>query len=125
MRCRTRLASYFGPDHQGLRGCSPRWRRGTTWLTFSPDGRLIAGAGPGLIVHLWEVESGRLTRHIRGAVYPPFGAAFVNGGTELRVAAGEGFDRGYLLDPEDMVELARSLAPGGLTEAEHERYFGG
>jgi hypothetical protein len=29
----------------------------------------------------------------RGAVYPPFGAAFVNGGTELRVASGQGIGR--------------------------------
>jgi len=48
----------------------------------------------------------------------------VNDGTELRVAGGLGFDRGYLLDPVDMVELARSIAPEGLTDAECEQYLG-
>lgn len=96
---------------------------GTTWLVFSCDGRYLAGAGPGLLVHLWSMETGRLARRIRGAVYPPFGAAFVNGGTELRVASGEGIDRGYLLDPIDLVDLARSEAPGGLTEEECRQYL--
>ncbi len=32
------------------------------------------------------------------SAYQPNGVAFVNGGTELRVVSGEGFDRGYVLD---------------------------
>ena len=96
---------------------------GRTFLTSSPDGKFVAGAGPQPLAYLWYTDTGRIVRQIRGAAYRPRGVAFVNGGTELRVAAGEGFDRGYLLDPIELVELARSKAPGGLTEDECAQYL--
>ncbi|MEN8235151.1 MAG: protein kinase, partial [Actinomycetota bacterium] len=97
---------------------------GRTWLAYSPDGTHFAGACTDRFAYVWDASTGRIVRRIRGSIYPTSDVAFVNGGTELRVAAGEGFDRGYLLDPEDMVELARSLALGGLTDEECERYLG-
>ncbi|MEA3511565.1 MAG: hypothetical protein U9R51_09035, partial [Actinomycetota bacterium] len=109
--------------HTGAVVARPDRVSGTTWLTYSPDGRYLAGAGPGPAVHLWDIETGRIVRRIRGAVYPPFGAAFVNGGTELRVASGEGVDRGYLLDPIALVDLARHEVPGGLSEDERHQYL--
>jgi hypothetical protein len=48
---------------------------------------------------------------------------FVNDGKELRVTSGEGVERGYLLDPVDLLELARQEVPQDLTEDECRRYL--
>ncbi len=92
-------------------------------LVFSPDGRHLAGAGPGSVTHLWELATGRIVRRLEGAIYPATSAAFVNGGAELRVASGEGVVRGYLLDPTELVELAREQVTRDLTEAECQQYL--
>jgi WD40 repeat protein/DNA-binding SARP family transcriptional activator/serine/threonine protein kinase len=96
---------------------------GRTDLVVSPDGRTLAGAGPGPFAHLWDLETGRLVRRLGGAAYHPRSVAFVNGGTELRVASGEGILRGYVLDPHDLVELARDQVTRTLTDEECERYL--
>jgi hypothetical protein len=70
------------------------------------------------------VESGAIVRRFQGAIYQTTAVAFINGGTQLRVHSGEGVDRGYLLDPLDLVELARSEASRELTDAECRQYLG-
>jgi WD40 repeat protein/DNA-binding SARP family transcriptional activator len=80
---------------------------GRTFLTFSPDGLLLAGAGPDPETPLWDVESGRIVRRFHGAIYPARSVAFLNGGKELLVSAGESVQRRYLLDPFDLLDLAR------------------
>jgi WD40 repeat protein len=97
---------------------TPERVSGRTALVYSPDGRFLAGAGPGPLAHLWDMESHRIVRRLQGAAYPPRGVAFVNGGAELRVASGEGIDRGYVIDPLRLVELARDRVTRGLTDAE-------
>lgn len=92
-------------------------------LAFSQDGELLAGAGPGPFVHLWETGQGRLDRRLRGFVYQPMGVAFVEGGSELLALATEGVLRRYLIDPSDMVELARDQVSRDLTEEECQRYL--
>ncbi|HSJ84407.1 MAG TPA: BTAD domain-containing putative transcriptional regulator [Acidimicrobiia bacterium] len=96
---------------------------GPAELTFSTDGSLLAGAGPGTVVHLWNTQTGLLQRRLQGAIYPVMGTVFVNDGTELRVSSDEGLIRGYLLDPVDLVELARQEVSRGLTEDECQRYL--
>lgn len=92
-------------------------------LAFSPDGDLLAGAGmAGTIV--WDSETGRIVRRIEGNVYPTTDAVFVADGTQLLVSSGEGSIRRYLLDPVEMVDLARSLVDRSLTEAECVQYLG-
>jgi WD40 repeat protein len=49
-------------------------------LAFSPDGRVLAGAGPGPIVHLWDTQTGLLQRRLHGAIYPTTGVVFVKTG---------------------------------------------
>jgi serine/threonine protein kinase/WD40 repeat protein/DNA-binding SARP family transcriptional activator len=92
-------------------------------MVFSPDGSLLAAAGPGPFAHLWEMEEGRLVRRIRGSVYAPMSVAFVNDGTELIVLATEGILRRYALEPVDLVDLARAEVSSGLTDAECLRYL--
>jgi hypothetical protein len=58
------------------------------------------------------------------SAYQPNGVAFVNSGTELRVVSGEGLDRAYVLDPLDLVEIARSELTRELTETECEQFLG-
>jgi WD40 repeat protein len=96
---------------------------GRTELVFSPDGRFLAGAGPGPVAHLWEIETERVVRRFQGSIYQPTSVAFVNDGTELRVSSGEGILRGYVLDPLALVEIARSEVKSSLTEAECEQYL--
>ena len=96
---------------------------GAPELAFSPDGNRLAGAGPGPVVHLWDTHTGLLDRRLHGAIYPVTGLVFVNDGNEIRVASGEGVERGYLLDPVDLVDLARQEIYRDLTEVECQRYL--
>ncbi len=94
-----------------------------TELTFSPDGRLLAGAGPGPFVHLWDVETRRVVRRIHGSLFTPFSAVFVNGGAELRVPDPAGLERGYVLDPVRLLDLVRAEVTRELTDTECELYL--
>jgi WD40 repeat protein/DNA-binding SARP family transcriptional activator len=96
---------------------------GRTSLVFGPHGQLLAGAGPGPLAHLWDLGTGRIVRRLQGAVYEPRNVAFVNGGSELRVAGGDGIDRGYVLEPHRLVDLARERTSRSLTPAECEQYL--
>lgn len=101
----------------------PERTPGRSKLVISPDGRTLAGGGPGPFVHLWDLETGRLIRRLQGSVYWPGGLGFVNGGTELRVAAGEGVERGYVLDPERLLQLAIEAVSREMSEAECLEYL--
>lgn len=96
---------------------------GGTELTFGPDGHYLAGAGPREYVYLWNAETYDLVRRIKASIGLPTSAAFVNGGSELRVAGSAGFDRGFLVHPEDLLDLARSEEPRPLTDEECRRYL--
>ncbi|MFD8871803.1 WD40 repeat domain-containing serine/threonine protein kinase [Streptomyces sp. NPDC059590] len=59
-------------------------KKNYSWVTFSPDGKTLVAAGPG--IRLWDVDTGRLTttltdRHpyIVAAAYRPAGKAVVAG----------------------------------------------
>ena len=72
---------------------------------------------------MWDLGTGRIARRFEGAVYKSKSVAFVEDGTVLRVASGEGIDRRYLLDPLDLMELAKTKAGRQLTEAECQQYL--
>jgi WD40 repeat protein len=96
---------------------------GRTFLTFSPDGLLLAGAGPDPETPLWDVETGRIVRRIHGAIYPARSVAFLNGGREMLVSSGESVQRRYLLDPVDLLALARDEVGRTLTDDECQLYL--
>jgi WD40 repeat protein len=96
---------------------------GPTELATSPDGRWIAGGGPGPFAHLWDAEMGRLLRRLRGSIYAPTSVAFTDEGSQLWVMSIEGTMRGYALDPVDLLELARAETTRTLTNDECERYL--
>ena len=91
-------------------------------LTFTPNGETLALTGEGGTV-LWDFESGRISRELLGNFYPAVAGVFVNAGSELYVSSGEGFIRGYYLDPLDLVEQARSETTRSLTDDECDRYL--
>lgn len=92
-------------------------------LLYSPDGRFLAGAGRAGAT-LWDMETGRITRRFQGSVYAPSDVAFLSDGNELMVASGEGLIRSYLLDPIEMVELARTLVSRSLSDDECQQFLG-
>jgi WD40 repeat protein/serine/threonine protein kinase/DNA-binding SARP family transcriptional activator len=96
---------------------------GPTNLVISPEGTSMAGAVFHPVAYLWDLESGRTVRRIHGAVYRLTSVAFLNGGSELRTASGEAIDRGCLLDPADLIDLAREQVRRELTDAECEQYL--
>ncbi|MDX1449130.1 MAG: hypothetical protein R3246_08725, partial [Acidimicrobiia bacterium] len=91
-------------------------------LTFSTDGATLAGTGPDGVT-LWDFATGRVTRKIRGSVYPTTDAVFISGGSELLVSSGEGMLRGYYLDPLDLVAAAKAETTRELTDEECRRYL--
>lgn len=97
---------------------------GPTWLHFSPDDTLLVGGGPGPFVHVWDLETGQLSRRLEGSVYWPQEVVFLNGGRQILVMSTEGIMRGYHLDPEDLLEAARDAVDRTMTEAECQQYLG-
>jgi hypothetical protein len=83
---------------------------------------MLAGTGPGGVT-LWDVETGRITRQIRGSVYPTTDAVFIHDGKELLVSSGEGMIRGYFLDPLDLVAAAKGEVGRSMTDEECRRYL--
>lgn len=96
---------------------------GPTWLRFSPDGRYLAGAAPGPYVHLWDLETGFISRRLEGAVYWPQDVVFINEGRQILVMSTEGVLRGYHLDPEDLLAAAHDEVGREMTEKDCQRYL--
>jgi WD40 repeat protein len=61
----------------------------TTFITFRPDGRLIATAHSDGAVRLWEAETCREVMTLRGHIRPVFSIAFSRDGHRLASASGD------------------------------------
>jgi WD40 repeat protein len=95
---------------------------GQTSVVFSPDGRYLAGGGPGPVVYLWDLQTGEIHRRIGQAMGKPT-VAFVTDGDEIRAASLEGIVRGYVLDELELLEIAREEPDRDMTEEECQRYL--
>jgi WD40 repeat protein len=100
----------------------PQTVAGGTSVVFSPDGHLLAGGGPGPVIYLWDLRSGEIHRRLGRSFGRPT-VAFVNGGAEIRAASLEGIVRGYVLDPIELLGIAREKAGREMTDEECERYL--
>ena len=96
---------------------------GRSFLAFSSDDSMIAGAGPDPITNLWDVETGRIIRRFHGSIYPAKSVAFLEGRDVLLIASGESVQRRYLLDPFQLLDHARSLVSRQMTDEECLRYL--
>jgi serine/threonine protein kinase/DNA-binding SARP family transcriptional activator/WD40 repeat protein len=119
---RTGLVEVLDADTGDL-VMTPEPVSGPTWLRFSPDHRYLAGAAPGPYVHLWDLETGLMSRRLEGSVYWPQDVVFVNEGRQILVMSTEGILRGYHVDSEDLLEAARDEVGRSMTEKECQRYL--
>ena len=95
---------------------------GQSSIVFSPDGRYLAGGGPGPVVYIWDLRSGEIIRRLGRAIGRPT-VAYVNGGAEIRSASLEGIVRGYVVDPVVLLDIARAEVGRELTDDECRRYL--
>jgi WD40 repeat protein/serine/threonine protein kinase len=65
-------------------------RPGSPKLIFSPDGKMIAGCGYGLVISVWDTETGKLRRTLRGHSQVVESAAFSADGRQLISASIDG-----------------------------------
>ncbi|WP_052667299.1 BTAD domain-containing putative transcriptional regulator [Nitriliruptor alkaliphilus] len=104
---------------------TPEPAPGPTNLTISPDGATMAAAVFHPVAYVWDLGTGRVQRRIHGSIFRLTSVAFVNGGAELRTASGEAIDRGYVLDPTRLAEIAREQVSRRLHDAECRTYLRG
>lgn len=97
---------------------------GPSWLSFSPDGERLLGGGPGSFVHVWDLESGLISRRLRGSVYWPNDAVFMDGGRKVLVMSTEGVMRGYHLDAKALLNAAQDAVGREMTDEECIQYLG-
>ena len=74
------------------------------------------------MVYQWDLQSGEIHRRIGRAIGKPT-VAFVNDGGEIRSASLEGIVRGYVLDPLELLGIARGESDRDMTEEECQRYL--
>ena len=95
-------------------------------LAFSPDGRQLLSAGTGRVVQLWDIESSKLVRELRGhtddifaAIFHPDGQRIVSAGRDRMIRvwdAAHGDEMARLLGHTYYV-FSLSFSPDGTTLA--------
>jgi WD40 repeat protein len=84
------------PDGALARLGSLRWRAGAQvdWLTWAPDGKVLAAVADGDVC-LFDVATGKLTRRIRAMAWPAERAAFAPDGKRLLIWSTLYLGKGY------------------------------
>jgi len=94
-------------------------------VAASGDGELVATGGEDARVRLWSVETGAQVLELAAQSGAVEGVSFTPDGRRLLAASSDGVTRTYLLDLEELVEVARDRAARNLTDAECRRYLRG
>jgi WD40 repeat protein/serine/threonine protein kinase len=92
-------------------------------LAYSPGGGRLATGGVDGMVNLWDAESGSLLLTLEGFDGAVSGIAFSADGSRLVASSYDGSVRGFLLDLDDLVALARSRVTRTFTPAECRQYL--
>ncbi|HKY54192.1 MAG TPA: helix-turn-helix domain-containing protein [Anaerolineales bacterium] len=92
-------------------------------VAFTPDGLRLATASGDGTVKIWDAESGEELLTLLGHTGWVFGLAISPDGTLLATAGQDGISRIYLLNLEDLVELALSRVTRLLTTEECQKYL--
>ena len=86
------------------------------------QGRRATGSVDGT-VKLWDAESGLLLLTLEGFGEAVSGVAFSADGSRLIASSYDATVRGFLLDPDELVALARSRLTRTLTREECRQYL--
>ncbi|WP_322774414.1 NACHT domain-containing protein [Synechococcus sp. CBW1107] len=106
---RLRLWSLRDDPWLWSRQAAPQW----LWaISFSPDGTLLAAAGGGQVVTLWDSERGQLVRELAGHGDQVHGVGFDPAGGRLAAAGGDGTVRVWrVADGEPLLTLVGHQGP--------------
>jgi WD40 repeat protein len=74
-------------------------------LAYSPDGSTLASVGDGVLIRLWDVAEGKVSRKIRPSSTPTYDVAFSPDGSTI--ATGSGWAGGHLWAAADGREVGR------------------
>jgi WD40 repeat protein len=92
-------------------------------VAFSPDGTGLVTAGLEGTAKVWEVATGRELLTLPGHVAGAFRVSFAPDGSRLAVSGEDGTVRIYVLDIDELMDLARSRLTRPLTDAECRQYL--
>jgi serine/threonine protein kinase/WD40 repeat protein len=92
-------------------------------VTHNPDGTRLASASQDGSVRLWDADTGseQLILHVSNSGVTD--VAFSPDGTRLYAHSADGTTKAYLLDIDELLELARSRLTRSLTAEECSRYL--
>jgi WD40 repeat protein len=92
-------------------------------IRFSADGKYMATAGIDGIAKLWDAKTGKELLTLTGHTAGISGVSFSPDGTRLATSSQDGTIRVYLLEIEELIELAKSRLTRSLTTEECQRYL--
>ena len=92
-------------------------------LAYSPDDRYIATASIDGTTKLWDAETGKELLTLSGHAGLTTGVSFSPDGKRLATSGQDGTIRIYLLDIDDLIELAKSRLTRSLTTEECRQYL--
>jgi WD40 repeat protein len=92
-------------------------------VAFTPDASRLATASGDGTVKIWDTKSGTELLTLLGHVGKVFNVSISTDGARLATAGEDGISRVYLLNLEDLEELARSRLTRSLTPEECQKYL--
>jgi WD40 repeat protein len=90
---------------------------------FTPDGQRITTANDDGTTRVWDAANGRELFTLLGQAGAVLDLVISLDGTRIATSGADKLVNFYILDPDDLVKYARSLASRPLTDEESQRYL--